>query len=422
VSEELAGKYSYDLKSYYMNGSSEDRYIELNPETNQWRYCGSVTSGLTSKYWGSNKNGTVRYYESGKNADGEIVYEPDRMWVYSITDIGYPVSFDGNADWKDRYLKDYYLSKDTDSTTISVSGSSNFTVLDSTGAVICNVVDGRTPGNENGVKFYPYVGITEDGESGSCGGQLVIPYTNFTIQYTGDDDGDITILGSENAVNIASGGAVEMAVSLDTGEVQLTSSEAGSDINFQISEVYSSDEYTSVEVAGTLDENDGIAIQLSSDDSLKIESNIESNSELVVYADHDKTEESLYVATLDSESEAQVDVLDLREYSVSLLGDYADNYTASLEKTTDSLVLTLSPKNSEETTLVLTDLTAYLAGYTSEGQLVNIIAASGKEAQDNGTVFDLRWPELGDVLRLFLIDKKTSPVIERKEVYRPENS
>jgi hypothetical protein len=102
----------------------------------------------------------------------------------------------------------------------------------------------------------------------------------------------------------------------------------------------------------------------------------------------------------------------------SLLGDYADNYTVSVENTADSVVLTLSPKNSEEATLSLADLTAYLAGYTSEGQLVKISSSTGEETQEGGRVFTLLWSEQGDVYRLFLVDQNICPILDCAEIDR----
>ena len=300
MSEELISQYGYEPESYYLNHFDEDHYIELNPTKNLWRYNGDVNGGSSKFYWGCDKNENIEYLKdlSFTTDEGEKVIAdyPDQMYVYSISNVGYPTDFNGTEPW---------LSKWKDKLNIRTTSNSNMIILDKNGNEICEVIKGIPVVSVGGIDFQNHAGITQDGESSSYG-TLTIPYTDITIEYMGGDD--ISIIGNDAVVNIASTGNVSMDISINNGKVSLNSTDS-SEIIMQVSDVYSNSEYTSVVADGTLDAGDTVTIQLKNDD---FSAEFDGTGSLELTTDHEEAPESRVIGTL-NEDNPKKDIDDVRE-------------------------------------------------------------------------------------------------------------
>lgn len=380
LSENIIQEYGYEPKSYYLNHLSEDRYIELNPGKNQWRYAGSVRGDASSNYWGSNSDGTVRYYTLGSDEENGVnvdVVIPEYMYVYSIKNIGYPVSLNGNEPWLG-------IAKTTSS--IAITNNSNFSIYALDGTEICQVTNGVPLGGVDGIEFNPYVGIVE-GSVGTCGGYLSIPYTEFTIKYEGGDN--ISIIGHENVINIAANGKVNLDVSMEDSKIHLDSGEDNS-ISLQLTEVHSTDKYTSINAIGALNNGDGLTIQFSND-ALNIESQIIGDSILDVYVDYETNTKCQHVTTLERDN-ADTEISDVRELvSDSNITLNKNQMTLVAIGATEALTATVSPGDSTNKSVIWTSSRPDVATVSDTGVVtavangMTVITATTKDGEFTAT-------------------------------------
>ena len=337
LSENIIQKYGYEPQSYYLNNLSGNRYIELNPEKNQWRYAGSIRGDVAGNYWGSDADGAVRYHKLGTYKDKEngaviSVICPEYMYVYSIKDVDYPLSFDGSEIWK---------NTEETTTSIAVTNKSNFVIHTTEGTEVCQVRDGIPVANIDGVEFVPHDGMVEGG-TGVCGGRLTIPYLEFSVEYESGDD--ISIIGSENVISIASDGKIDMDVSVPENRMYLLGNE-DSNLSLKLTNVYGANEYTSVDAIGLLDAGDGLTIKLFND-ALSVESQIIGDSVLNVYTDYETAAESQHVTTL-KKGGADTEISDIRD-SVPVSGIELNKSQVLLNTIgdTETLIATISPVNA----------------------------------------------------------------------------
>ena len=178
-------------------------------------------------------------------------------------------------------------------------------ILDNDGNEICEVINGIPVVSVGGIDFQNHAGITQDGESSSYG-TLTIPYTDITIEYMGGDN--ISIIGNDAVVNIASTGNVSMDISINNGKVSVNSTDS-SEIIMQVSDVYSNSEYTSIVADGTLDAGDTVTIQLKNDD---FSAEFDGTGSLELTTDNEDAPESRVIGTL-NEDNPKEDIDDVRE-------------------------------------------------------------------------------------------------------------
>ena len=283
----------FSLYDFHLNLFPEDSFIELNPAKNIWRYCGSTTSGKASLYLGSDALGNVEFSTSAENMGGNNY--PDYMYIYSIRDVGMPLRFNGTESW---------IPKWKNITKIVYTDDTNITVSASDGTDICRIVSGIPVGMVEGVEYHPYAGITTDGD-GSSSGSITIPYTKFVIDY--ENGTDLTVLSSEAAVNVASTGELALSVSSGTGSIELTAGESA-DVTLQITDLYSSSEYSSITAVGNLQAGDAVELSLTEDAFV---GSLKGYGALEILTDNEQVPKSEHVVYLDGSDES-ITVEDIR--------------------------------------------------------------------------------------------------------------
>lgn len=300
MSESIKSEYGEKLKPYYLNGKSDDRYIELNPETNQWRYNGSTQENVEPRYWGSNADGSVRYFYDNTN-DGIRI--PEYMYVFSVKDVDIPLVFYGNEP---------YMEGEKETTSLSICAGNNFTIYTNDGTVVCEVINGFPIAMVDGIEFAEYTGVVFDASdsdnAASCGGRLTIPYTDFIIEYTGEEESDISIFGTDSVINLMSTGNLYAEVSMTNSSIQLSGDET-CDVVTQITSVYDSNSYTSVYADGTIETGDSVTLQLEGD-ALTLDNSISGEGSIDIYTDNDEDPVEHFVETLDSENQEDGIVID----------------------------------------------------------------------------------------------------------------
>ncbi|MCD8256543.1 MAG: dockerin type I repeat-containing protein [Oscillospiraceae bacterium] len=151
-----------------------------------------------------------------------------------------------------------------------------------------------------------------DTNESSSSGRITLPYTDFVVDYeTGDD---ITIIGTDSVINAACSGVTTLDVSMEEDQVTVTGVD-NVETSFKISSVYSSDEYTSVELDGILDSGDSVTVRLT-DDRLTIDSSINGSNSLEVTSSNDSSPEFQVISVLDASAPAAEfeDVRDAEAY------------------------------------------------------------------------------------------------------------
>ncbi len=276
---------NYDLRSYYLNLDEDDTYIEINPNENKWRYNGSTNSSQSSSYWGCDENYNVKTYNYTENT-----ILPEYMFIYSISDIGYPTEFNGNEEWKSRYL-----NESSDCSAISFTGNSTFKVDSINGDTILTVTNGVPCVLDDEVEYFPYVGYVEDsGET--LGGKLTIPYEEFVINYISGDD--ISIIDNDSVINIACDEGATITALMSNNDISIESN-ADNEIVTQITDVSSEKGYTSVYADSNLESGDSIHLELNGD-SLIINDAIKGSGALDIYTDNETIVNDKYITTVHS--------------------------------------------------------------------------------------------------------------------------
>lgn len=283
---------SFHLNQYLEHiseGGAEDRYIELNPDLNQWRY----RTGGSGNYIGSDANGSVIEMEYDVKKTSPLctvrTKSPEMMYVFTLVGSGIPTSFNGT----EPYLYNNEIR-------MSTSNGSNYVVLDENYNVIADELTSVTSMSET-------VNTTTNQNA-----RYSIPLSKFIIEY--ESGTDVSFFGSDSVVSFASDKPVTVKVDMDEHTVQIIGKEKG-DISVQITEVYDSDEYSSADMIGTLDEGDTITLKLD-DDQLNINGQINGNSKLDIYTDHDDISKDRYITTLEKGVD-DLDIADIRKLGVT---------------------------------------------------------------------------------------------------------
>lgn len=347
MSSEEGLNYSGNLCSYYLNLRPDDRYIELNPDSNQWRY---ISDGGT--YWGTSKDGKVLTY--ARDGCEEI---PDVI-IASTLSNDYPTSFNGTAKWVDAYL---------DAVNLLISAVSTLSVFTPSGEELCRVENGQLVSGGKSVEYYPNYGYVEGAEDQSNGGQLIIPATEFTIQYESGDD--ISIIGDDDVINIATDGRMVLDISTEENSIKVSGGDTA-DIAVQITDVYNNADYTSAEVNGKLASGDGFSMSLTNDE-LNISGDLD-NSQLTVYTDNAEQPEATELGKV-SGADEDMHVPDVRKAASSIR-----NFSVTPEK----LLLTIG----EKAALAVTVSDAIAITWTSsDPQIASVDEAGIVTGVANGT-------------------------------------
>lgn len=297
ISEEIVE--NRELAKFYINNNSEDVYIELNKDENKWRYYGATSAGLSNKYWGCDEQGNVKKYMNNTR--------PEIMYVFSISDDNYPTEFtgrDGDILWEER---------NKDSVSIAMTDKSSFVLYSLGGIKLLEIEEGSPIMLADGIEYYPHIGYVE-GEDSFGGGKLILPYTEFDIEYISGDD--ISIIGNDSVINIACDGASDISIGMEENSVDISSKEKNKIIT-QITDLGSENLYTSVVVDGVLDSSDTIALSLV-EDRCVVAGDISGDSLLELYTDNETDTEEKLLMTL-SEREDDVEILDVRNNVTEIL-------------------------------------------------------------------------------------------------------
>ena len=293
-SESYSDQSRVPLRRYYLNYVSDDRYIELNPKKNLWRYKGDINGGGNDAYWGCDESGNVKYMIGDYFGKGEFL--PEYMFVSSMNHSYLPLEFNGTESW---------LSRWADKIEINLQKGINLSINTTSGVTLCDVVDGVPFIYSDALTYNASIGIMEDGTAVNSG-KLAIPYSDFVIDYKSGDD--ISIIGIDSVVNIASTNNVAIDISINDGIVTVTGNE-NSEIIMQLSDVYSNSEYTSIVADGTLNTSDTVTLQLKKDN---FNAKFTGTGSLELTTDNETDPESRIIGTLNKDN-TTVDIDDVRE-------------------------------------------------------------------------------------------------------------
>ena len=288
--DNIFDQYQEYLRPYYSN--TKDTYIELLPEENKWRWNGSDNGSTASKYRGTNADGEV-IYMSAKTSDGSDISCPEWLYAYSIQNAGIPLHFDGSEPW---------LSTYGNKTGFVYSPGGYVDIYLPDGTLVCSVANGFPATYVDGIEFVPFV--SADSTSGVCG-KLIIPYTEFLVEY--EDCEDISFIGFDNVINVSSSGKATIYISINDSEMHIVSKE-NSDILAQINNVYSNSEYTSVVADGEVCGGDAVTLRLNNDN---FESDYSGDGALKVYTDNEDVLDRKYIMTLE-EADGDVVIQNIR--------------------------------------------------------------------------------------------------------------
>lgn len=310
INEIVTNNYDISNFSYALNHlAKDDRYIELNPSTNQWRYIGNVNDVNNRTYWGSDAEGAVKYIIDSSNKEYTIC--PDILILYPLK-IDCTSFFNGSAPW---------TRHNSDSVKLLFSRNSSFSVVSPNGNTLYQVENGTPAPYLGPVEYYPSLDYIEGAEDPCSSGQIIIPSTESIIQY--ESGSDISIIGNDSVINIAADGGLCLNISMEGNSLQI-SSVKGVNIAIQITDIYSNNDYTSAEVNGHLALGDEFSISLKNDE-LSISGEL-SNSELTLFVDSSQQPEVVQLNKVSGDNN-DIHIPDVRNAAIS-----KDKITVAPEK------------------------------------------------------------------------------------------
>ncbi|MBU5461982.1 leucine-rich repeat protein [Lachnoclostridium sp. MSJ-17] len=322
--DELYSQCHGGVASYYINKDSNDTYIELNPSQNKWRYHGSLNSNSENSYWGCDSQGNIIMCSYGEE-DGVVTYAPSIISFFSISNCNFPLEFNGTEPW---------TLPESGKTIVYLSSDSTLKIKSKDGDLLSEIVNGIPIDGVDDMDFYPNYHTSTNGSISSIG-KLILPFTNFKVEYTSGSD--ITVVDNNSAINLSSEKEAVINVNMDSNEVQFFGN-ANSDVVAQITEVLGSDEYTSVVIDGDISRDDTVSVSLQ-DSNLNIDNQIQSDSTLSITTDNETEPEEKTIMTLTNDKNKGESIIeDVRKDNIVLSGTTGD----CTWKLTDDGVLTIS--------------------------------------------------------------------------------
>ena len=363
----FSAEYSGSLESYYSNDT--DLYIEFHLGLNQWRYYGSVNGNTSAKYWGSDENWNILAYTKEDGNGNVTTYGPEYCYVCSIHDSGISLTFDGTEKWTHftdmpGFIPDGYVDIYTED-----------------GILICSVENGTPVYLGDEVEYTPFIGADTATDS-SASGKIWIPNNNFIVEYIEADD--ISFIGSENVINIASTGSVKLYVNMSDGVIEILSNE-NSEIITQITNVYSNSVYTSIDAEGSLYEGDKAVLKL---DDGQCNVSISGKGELAISTDNDEKPEGQSIIVLD-ESDGTVQIENVRAESPEVhVHSYATPSFYWLEDNTCTATFECVNCDDAQTVNCVVNSYTYPATCTEVGEIVYTatVEFNGETYTDTQTV------------------------------------
>ena len=251
----------FAFSKYLMNLRSEDKYIELNPSANLWRYYTGVNSTADQGYLGTDASGNVEYISlvsgatTAKYADYFYLEHPDKFAKGDFADA--PVSGTG------------YLASAGVAYAI-VEPESNYEIYKDN--ILVAKVDNGVPTTNMGTMIYiPKVESSVDDGAASSGGVLVFPEDRYTISLA---SGNMQLVGDDNMITASSTASTTLNVDVSKNKLEVSADEGGT-IEMACSTIYTSEDYATVKVSGEAAAGDSAVIGLTADGQVtqKLDSN-----------------------------------------------------------------------------------------------------------------------------------------------------
>lgn len=361
-----------------------EQYIELNPNQNKWRYnSGGVNTGASDGYLGCDENGTV-FIEDYTERKWT---RPDLLFISEYSNA--PTSFDGTVEVHTTY-----------GSTLHLSPNSNVKVVDEDGNIVASVYDGQCVILDDSITYNGRIGYIE-GEENIGGGVLHLPNDKYTIQYESGDD--ITVIGTDNIINLRFSEPVEAKIDASTNSVEIFS-ENENDISVQLTNYRGQGDYTSTQVEGKMAEGDIANISIDEENKLEAEmKNAGAATNLDIYTTNAASEKQEYIETLTAEEEkieAELPAGETPDYASAVDGIPCVSLAEAIEVADPGCTITLlRDVVLSECIGIDKDLLIDLGGYTltaPAGSAFNIV--SGTVEIRNGEINGVEADEADTIL------------------------
>ncbi len=329
---ELKGK---KIKDYYIN-NKEERYIELNPEKNQFRYKGGINSKGEIEYRGSDAKGNVLYKE--EDSSNCYIGMPEYMVLRDFSNL--PTVFNGSEPWM----------SSTGESTIDLNENQSFKVLDNEGNLLAIVSDGSTCSFSKEAIFYTYE------ESSTFGSKLNGKLKLLTDTYSVISDyGKIDIIGSNSVCTIDSQQKVRCDVDLSKNSLSLLS-DNNAEVSAKVANIKDESTYSTAFIDGNFKNGECVNISVTGD-TLNVSSS-KKNSTVTVSCKNEKSEKK------ELGKVTEIKKANIRAKAVAIgLSDLTINYKCSAK---------INPKIDVEAG------TEYSVSYTSSNPKVATVDENGK--------------------------------------------
>lgn len=342
------------LRSYYSNelySSGEDRYVELNPTENKFRYKGFLNADYeATEYWGCDSDGDVLYITNSSSTGG-VTYTESYPHLLTVLDTScLPTSFNGSEPW---------LSA-TGETSISINEAQSFNVYNTKGKLIAIVEDGVCTVIDSNSASFRYNSV---GASGM--GVLEFDEENYKLECI---KGTVECIGDDSVISMNSDSSIDVEIDGNLNRVAFSSSEE-SNVSVRVSNIENSAEYVYAKVDGKLSKYEDVSLDVTEDNILNVESS---------------NEDSALTVSVKTESESETEI-----GSVSVVDGYdIRNKTINNDKVvsvfTNDISLTYKSSTTITPTVEVDGDVDYTVTYESSDTSVAAVDENGR-VTTNGT-------------------------------------